>query len=63
MNLSLNIVNQENTSPELLDDFKILDSLKKTSKKSNRFITCSICGKTITKKSMVNHFFAYHEEK
>ena len=58
----MNIINQENTSSELLDDFKALDTLKKTSKKSNRWITCSICGKTITKKSMVNHFFAFHEK-
>lgn len=58
----MNIINQENTSSELLADFKTLDTLKKTSKKSNRWITCSICGKTITKKSMVNHFFAFHEK-
>lgn len=57
----MNIINQENTSAELLADFKTLDTLK-TSKKSNRWITCSICGKTITKKSMVNHFFAFHEK-
>ncbi|MEG0198943.1 MAG: hypothetical protein RR676_17640 [Acinetobacter sp.] len=62
MNLTMNIINQENTSAELLSDFKTLDTLKKTSKKPNRWITCSICGKTITKKSMVSHFFAFHEK-
>lgn len=41
-------------------DFSVLDDLKKKSKKSNRFVTCSICGKTITKNSMVRHFFAFH---
>lgn len=49
MNLSITIINQENTSAELLADFKTLDTLKKTSKKSNRWITCSICGKTVLK--------------
>jgi ribosomal protein S26 len=41
-------------------DFSVLDDLRKKGKKSNRFITCSICGKTITKKSMVRHFFVFH---
>lgn len=36
--------------------------LDKRSKKSARFITCSICGKTITKKSMVSHFFNFHKD-
>jgi hypothetical protein len=35
--------------------------LNKKAKKSARWITCSICNKTITKKSMVRHFFAFHE--
>lgn len=38
------------------------NELLKKAKKSNRWITCSLCGKTITKKSIVLHFFAFHED-
>lgn len=37
----------------------ILD-LKKQVKKSQRFITCQICGKTITKRRMAKHFLIFH---
>jgi ssDNA-binding Zn-finger/Zn-ribbon topoisomerase 1 len=38
----------------------ILSDLKKQAKKSQRFITCQICGKTITKKRMAKHFIIFH---
>ncbi len=41
-------------------DFSVLHGLNKKSKKSTRWITCSICNKTITKNSMVRHYFAFH---
>ncbi|TCB79072.1 hypothetical protein [Acinetobacter sp. ANC 4173] len=53
------LLKNSDSSFELLD-FSVLDDLKKKSKKSNRFITCSICNKTITKNSMVRHFFVFH---
>lgn len=48
-----------NPKPEPLD-FTVLHTLNKNSKKSTRWITCSLCGKTITKNSMVRHYFAFH---
>lgn len=38
----------------------IFPDLTKQVKKSQRFITCQICGKTITKKRMVKHFLIFH---
>jgi hypothetical protein len=45
-----------------MNELELLGDLRKQSKKSNRFITCSICGKTITKKSMVAHFYNFHSK-
>ena len=36
-------------------DRDFLNDIQKRSKKSNRFITCQACGKTITRSSMVKH--------
>jgi len=58
-NSTLNQIESEIKAFQPLD-FTVLDNLKKKTKKSNRFITCSICGKTITKNSMVRHFFTFH---
>lgn len=38
----------------------IFPDLKKQVKKSQRFITCQICGKTITKQRMAKHFLIFH---
>lgn len=42
-------------------DLEFLKNIQKRSKTSNRFITCQLCGKTITRKSMVNHQISFHE--
>lgn len=38
----------------------IIPDLKKQVKKSQRFITCQLCGKTITKARMAKHFLIFH---
>lgn len=40
--------------------YREYEMILRRAKKSRRFITCAICGKTITKKSMVSHFFKIH---
>lgn len=34
--------------------------LQKQVKKSHRWITCQLCGKTITKQRMAKHFLIFH---
>lgn len=41
-------------------DQDFLSDIQKRSKKSNRFITCQNCGKTITRSSMVKHQISCH---
>ena len=41
-------------------DFDFIKDIQKKSKISSRFITCTICGKSITKASMVNHQISHH---
>jgi ribosomal protein S27E len=38
----------------------ILSDLNKQVKNSQRWITCQLCGKTITKKRMAKHFLIFH---
>ena len=38
----------------------IFPDLTKQVKKSKRFITCQICGITITKQRMAKHFLIFH---
>ena len=42
-------------------DRDFLNDIQKRSKKSNRFITCQACGKTITRSSMVKHQISCHQ--
>ena len=42
-------------------DQDFLNDIQKRSKKSNRFITCQNCGKTITRSSMVKHQISCHQ--
>ena len=42
-------------------DRDFLNDIQKRSKKSNRFITCQACGKTITRSSMVKHQISFHQ--
>lgn len=46
----------------LSSDYRDFDFIKDIQKKSSslRFITCTICGKSITKASMVNHQISHH---
>lgn len=39
-----------------------LFNLKNQVKKSQRFITCQLCGKTITKSRMAKHFLLFHAD-
>lgn len=43
-------------------NFPNAENLKQAAKKSKRWITCQLCGKTITKASMVSHFYNYHND-
>ena len=44
-------------------DQEFLHEIHKRSRKSNRFITCLNCGKTITRSSMVKHQISCHDMK
>lgn len=41
-------------------DQDFLHGIQKRSRRSNRFITCLDCGKTITRQSMVKHQISCH---
>ena len=41
-------------------DQDFLHDIQKRSRRSNRFITCLDCGKTITRQSMVKHQISCH---
>lgn len=43
-------------------DQDFLKDIQKRSRKSNRWITCQLCGKTITRVNMANHFKSFHAE-
>jgi hypothetical protein len=44
-------------------DTDFLKDIQKRSRKSNRFITCITCGKTITRTNMVKHQISCHDLK
>ena len=46
--------------PKNLADQDLLKDLQKSARKSDRWITCQLCGKTITRKSMTKHFMSFH---
>ena len=43
-------------------DQDFLKDIQNRSRKSGRWITCSLCGKTITRLSMGKHFNNFHAE-
>ena len=45
---------------ENYSDLYFLQDLQNASKRSNRFITCSDCGKTITKLRLAKHQISCH---
>lgn len=41
-------------------DQDFLKDIQKRSRHSNRWITCTLCGKTITRTNMSKHFLSFH---